>query len=188
MTVVAQLREHGHQHILEQFNRAQHGRQPGQPVVDARGVVGVHGGDERGRVERHPSRRVRRGRRGRFNGGDQYTQLIVAECRESADAVPADHGPLQEPQSCDIGVGVHPASVVTDGCDGAVAALPRAQGVDTQPGQFGNRADRVVRRRVAWFPHRPATAGHNHDRLLDMRWGAGSRSAAYRSRRSSRLR
>ena len=81
-------------------------------------------------------------------------QFRIGEPGKAADAVSVFHRAAQQPQARNVGVGVHPAAVVADGRDGAMAALPRAQRVDADPGQLGDRADRVVRGRVAWFAHR----------------------------------
>jgi hypothetical protein len=46
------------------------------------------------------------------------------------------HRAAQQAQARNVGVGVHPAPVVADGRDGAMAALPGSQRVDTDAGQL----------------------------------------------------
>ena len=96
---------------------------------------------------------IDRRRRGRAGRGEM-AQFRVGEPGEAADAVSVLDRAAQQPQPRDVGVGVHPAAVVADGRDGAMAALPRAQRVDADAGQLGDRADRVARRRLAWLSHR----------------------------------
>ena len=81
-------------------------------------------------------------------------QFRIGEPGEAADAVSVFHRAAQQPQARNVGVGVHPAAVVADGRDGAMTALPGAQRVDADAGQLGDRADRVVRGRVACLAHR----------------------------------
>ena len=68
----------------------------------------------------------------------------------------------QQAQTRNVGLGVHPAALVANGCHGTVPPLPRAQRVGTEPSQSGDRADRVVRR-VAWFLH-PTPLPHEPNR------------------------
>ena len=154
MPVVAHLRQHRHQHVPEQFERRQDRREPADLLVDGRGIVFLQRGGERGGVDRCPSRGIDLGHRARAGCGEM-AQFRIGEPCEAADAVSVFHRAAQQAQPRDVGVGVHPAAVVADGRDGAMAALPRAQRVDRHAGQFGDRADRVVRGRVAWFLHRP---------------------------------
>ena len=147
-------REHRHQHVLEEVERTQDGRQPGELLVDADGVVLAQRGEERRRVERCPPRRIDGRRADGASRGAEVAQLIVAEPGEPPDAVSLFDGAVEEPQACDVGFRVHPAAIVPDGRDGAVAALPRAQRVDADTGQAGGRADRVACGRLGSFAHR----------------------------------
>ena len=112
----------------------------------AGGVVLLQRGGERGGIERCPSRRSDRGHRDRAGGGGEVAQFLVGEPGEAADAVSVLHRAAQQPQARDVGVRVHPAAVVADRRDGAMAALPGAQRVDADAGQLGDRADRVAAR------------------------------------------
>ena len=119
----------------------------------ADGIVLLQRGGERGGIERCPSRRIgRRTPRSRRLAGEM-AQFRVGEPGEAADAVSVLDRAAQQPQARDVGVRVHPAAVVADGRDGAMTALPRAQRIDADPGQLGDRADRVVRAacRVVFF-------------------------------------
>ena len=150
--VVADLRQHRHQ------------AHPGAVRADGRTAASrlicwsmaaasylLQRGGERGGIERCPSCGSDRRRRARVGGGGEAAQFRVGEPGEAADAVPLFHRAAQQAQARDVGVGVHPAAVVADRGDGAMPALPCAQRVDADPGQPGDRADRVVRGRVAWF-------------------------------------
>ena len=146
--VVADLREHRHQHVLEQFERTQDRGQPARsPGRWPTASYFAQRGDERGRIERCPPRRSGRGRRARAGAAAELAQFSVAEPGEPADAVSLLDGAAEQPQARDVGFRVHPAAIVADRRDGAVAALPGAQRVDADPGQPGDRADRVARRR-----------------------------------------
>ena len=152
--VVADFCEHRHQHVLEEVERTQDCGQTGELLVDADGVVLAQRGEERRRIERCPPRRIDSGRRDAAGRGAEVAQLIVAERGEPADAVSLFYGAVEEPEACDVDFRVHPAAIVTGRRDGAVAALPRAQRVDADPGQPGRRADGVACGRLMSFAHR----------------------------------
>ena len=128
--VVAHLRQHRHQDIPEQFERRQDRREPADLLVDGRGIVFLQRGGERGGIDRCPSCGSDRGRRARAGGGGEAAQFRIGEPGEAADAVSVFHRAAQQAQARDVGVRVHPAAIVTDRSDGAMAALPRAQRVD----------------------------------------------------------
>ena len=73
--VVADLREHRHQHVLEQVERTQNRGQPRELLVDADGVVLAQRGDERGRIERRRPRRIGRGQRRRAGRAAEVAQF-----------------------------------------------------------------------------------------------------------------
>lgn len=154
--VVAHLREHRHQHVMEQLERRQDGREPADLLVDGGGIVFLQRRGERGRVERCASCGGDRRHGARAGCAGEMAQFRIGEPGEPADAVSLFHCAAQQTQPGDVGVGVHPAPVVADGRDGAMAALPRAQGVDAYAGQPGNRPDGVAYGRLARPAHRTA--------------------------------
>ena len=73
--VVTHLRQHRHQHVPEQVDRRQDRRQPGDLLVDGDGIVLAQRGDERGGVDRRPSRRSDRRRGGCARRGGEMAQF-----------------------------------------------------------------------------------------------------------------
>ena len=154
---IAHLRQHRHQNIPEQLKRTQDRRKPADLLVDGRGIEFLQGGGERGGIERCPLRGNDRQRRVRAGGSGETAQFRIGEPGEAPDAVSVFDRAAQQPQARNVVVGVHPAAVVADGRHRAITALPRAQRIDANPGQLGDRADRVVRERLGCLAHRAAT-------------------------------
>ena len=156
------LCEERHQHVLEKFERTQHRGQPREFLVDADGVVLAQRGDERSRIERRPSRRVGPGQGNGTGRATEIAQFIVAEPGQPPDAVSLLDGAAEEPQARDIGVCVHPSTIITNRRDGAVTAFPSPQGVDADAGHPGYRPDRVAApksRGPCSSPHHPHDGG-----------------------------
>ena len=149
--VVADLRQHRHQHVPEQFERRQDRREPADLLVDGGGIVFLQRGGERGGVERCPSR-----------GIDRRTAALapaVAARRRSSASV----SPARRPMLCPCSTA--PRNRRRRAMSASVYIRPRSSRIGVtapwrrsharsvsiaDPGQLGDRADRVVRRRVAW--------------------------------------
>ena len=165
MPLIADLRKHWASDIAEQFERRQDRRQR-RSRGRWPGIEFLQGGGERGGIERRPCVGTTASAAFAPAVAGQTAQFRIGEPGEAPDAVSVFDRAAQQPQARNVGVGVHPAAVVTAGRDSAMAALPGAQRVDPDAGQPGDRPDRIACRRLARPAHPDpnlTTAAHAAD-------------------------
>ena len=86
-----------------------------------------------GPFSRHPSPACR---------ADELLQFGERGARDLPDAMAGERGFVQQPQACDILLGIEPAIVIrADGIDGAVAFFPDADGVNGETGLARHELD-----------------------------------------------
>jgi len=163
MPVVADLHQHRHQHVAEQVEGTEDGRQARDLPVDRGGVVLLQRRAEGGGIKRCRSHRIDGRDSGRASRHGEAEQVRVREPGEAPDAVSLLDRLPQQPQARDIGVRVHPPALVADGGHGVMPALPRAQRVDADAGEPGDGADRVVRGGLAHRTTKRTAVAHAAD-------------------------